>query len=83
MRLPQEIAEDVARAFARTFWFAVATIVIAFIPTLFLPSHGAVSVQNVIPKGSAGEGDAAGGGAGGEDTDDSGPPSDPVVAVIE
>jgi len=83
VRLPPEIAEDVARAFARTFWFAVATIVIAFIPTLFLPSHGAVSVQNVIPKGSAGEGDAAGGGAGGEDTDDSGPPSDPVVAVIE
>jgi EmrB/QacA subfamily drug resistance transporter len=39
-KLPPAIAEDVARAFAHTFWWTVATICIAFIPTLFLPSHG-------------------------------------------
>jgi EmrB/QacA subfamily drug resistance transporter len=39
-KLPPAIAEDVARAFAHTFWWTVATICIAFIPTLFLPSRG-------------------------------------------
>jgi MFS family permease len=82
VRLPPEIAEDVARAFARTFWFAVATIVIAFIPTLFLPSHGAVAVQSTVPKGSAGVGEADGG-ADGNGIEDGGPPSGPVVAVTE
>jgi EmrB/QacA subfamily drug resistance transporter len=80
VRLPPEIAEDVARAFARTFWFAVATIVIAFIPTLFLPSHGAMAVQNEVPKGSAGLGDGDGDG---DDVDGGGPPSGPVVAIME
>ena len=39
-KLPPEIAEEVARAFAHTFTWAVVTIMVAFIPTLFLPSHG-------------------------------------------
>jgi len=39
-KLPSAVAEQVARAFAHTFWWTVATICIAFIPTLFLPSHG-------------------------------------------
>ena len=40
VKLPPQIAEEVARAFAHTFTWAVALIMLAFIPTLFLPSHG-------------------------------------------
>jgi nitrate/nitrite transporter NarK len=40
-KLPPAIADKVAQAFAHTFWWAVATILLAFVPTLFLPSHGA------------------------------------------
>ena len=40
VKLPPTIAGEVARAFAHTFWWTVATIVVAFVPTLFLPSHG-------------------------------------------
>jgi len=46
VKLPPAIAEKVAAAFAHTFWWAVAIILIAFIPTLFLPSHGALQAQN-------------------------------------
>jgi len=46
VKLPPAIAERVAAAFAHTFWWAVAIILIAFIPTLFLPSHGANQAQN-------------------------------------
>jgi hypothetical protein len=46
VKLPPAIAEKVAAAFAHTFWWAVAIILIAFIPTLFLPSHGANQAQN-------------------------------------
>ncbi len=45
-KLPPAIAEEVAKAFAHTFWWAVAVILVAFIPTLFLPSHGANQAQN-------------------------------------
>ncbi len=40
VKLPPEVASKVAAAFAHTFWWAVATILIAFIPTLFLPNQG-------------------------------------------
>jgi EmrB/QacA subfamily drug resistance transporter len=46
VKLPPAIAEKVAAAFAHTFWWAVAIILIAFIPTLFLPSHGTHQAQN-------------------------------------
>jgi hypothetical protein len=46
VKLPPAIADKVAAAFAHTFWWAVAIILIAFIPTLFLPSHGAYQAQN-------------------------------------
>jgi len=45
-KLPPAIAQEVAKAFAHTFWWAVAVILVAFIPTLFLPSHGANQAQN-------------------------------------
>jgi hypothetical protein len=38
-KLPPRAAALVAEAFAHTFWWAVATILLAFIPTLFLPAH--------------------------------------------
>jgi EmrB/QacA subfamily drug resistance transporter len=34
--LPPQVADPVAAAFAHTFWWAIATILLAFIPTLFL-----------------------------------------------
>jgi EmrB/QacA subfamily drug resistance transporter len=40
VKLPPTVAGQVAQAFAHTFWWAVATILVAFIPTLFLPSRG-------------------------------------------
>ena len=38
-RLPAAVADPVAAAFAHTFWWSVGAILIAFVPTLFLPSH--------------------------------------------
>ncbi len=40
-RLPAAVADPVAAAFAHTFWWSVGAILIAFVPTLFLPSHAA------------------------------------------
>jgi EmrB/QacA subfamily drug resistance transporter len=40
-KLPHEVAIKVSAAFAHTFWWSVITILIAFIPTLFLPNRGA------------------------------------------
>ena len=57
VKLPATIAEQVARAFAHTFWWAVATIVVAFIPTLFLPSHGPAAPRAVAAGDGAGDGD--------------------------
>ena len=37
--LPPQVADPVAAAFAHTFWWAVGAILIAFIPTLFLPNR--------------------------------------------
>jgi len=46
----------VAAAFAHTFWWAVGAILLAFIPTLFLPNHAAVATD-----AAAGGGEDAGG----------------------
>ena len=42
-KLPPQIADPVAAAFAHTFWWSVGAILIAFIPTLFLPNHAAAA----------------------------------------
>ncbi len=54
-KLPSQIAEEVAQAFAHTFTWAVVTIMLAFIPTLFLPSHGP-NVAAAGPAADASEG---------------------------
>src|SRR6516165_2020232 len=38
-KLPPQVADPVAAAFAHTFWWSVGAILIAFVPTLFLPSR--------------------------------------------
>ncbi len=45
VKLPPTVAEQVARAFSHTYWWAIATIAVAFIPALFLPSHGPNSAK--------------------------------------
>jgi EmrB/QacA subfamily drug resistance transporter len=42
-KLPAPVADKVSSAFAHTFWWSVFTILIAFVPTLLLPNHGARS----------------------------------------
>ena len=42
-KLPAAVADPVAAAFAHTFWWSVGAILIAFVPTLFLPSHAATT----------------------------------------
>ena len=42
-KLPPQVADPVAAAFAHTFWWSVGAIMIAFIPTLFLPNRAASS----------------------------------------
>jgi EmrB/QacA subfamily drug resistance transporter len=42
VKLPPPVADPVAAAFAHTFWWSVGAILIAFVPTLFLPNHAAV-----------------------------------------
>jgi hypothetical protein len=42
VKLPPAVADPVAAAFAHTFWWSVGAILLAFIPTLFLPNHAAV-----------------------------------------
>jgi EmrB/QacA subfamily drug resistance transporter len=41
VKLPPQVATPVSDAFAHTFWWSVFTILIAFVPTLFLPRRGA------------------------------------------
>jgi EmrB/QacA subfamily drug resistance transporter len=45
-RLPGPVDAQVASAFAHTFWWSVFAILIAFIPTLFLPNHGSAPEAN-------------------------------------
>jgi EmrB/QacA subfamily drug resistance transporter len=49
VKLPPAVADKVATAFGNTFWWAVATILLAFIPTLFLPSHAAKARPDAGP----------------------------------
>jgi MFS family permease len=58
VKLPPEVADKVAAAFAHTFWWAVATILIAFVPTLFLPHRAAKVTPPEAP--DVAEGDAEG-----------------------
>jgi EmrB/QacA subfamily drug resistance transporter len=41
-KLPPAVADPVAAAFAHTFWWSFFAILLAFIPTLFLPNHAPV-----------------------------------------
>jgi hypothetical protein len=50
VKLPPAVAGEVARAFAHTFWWAVFTICIAFVPTLFLPSKGSGAAGRATPE---------------------------------
>ncbi|HVT42626.1 MAG TPA: hypothetical protein VHD39_06550, partial [Acidimicrobiales bacterium] len=73
-KLPPQVADSVALAFAHTFWWSVGAIMIAFIPTLFLPNHAAT--QQVPPDEDAGtsvSGDAGDIGGGGGDEGEPGP----------
>jgi EmrB/QacA subfamily drug resistance transporter len=42
-KLPPAVADPVAAAFAHTFWWSVGAIMLAFVPTLFLPNHAPVA----------------------------------------
>ncbi len=50
-KLPAVVAHKVAGAFAHTFWWAVCTILLAFVPTLLLPN------KKASPPQPPGEGD--------------------------
>ena len=52
--LPPQVADPVAAAFAHTFWWSVGAILIAFVPTLFLPNHAAAAVPAHADEGEAG-----------------------------
>ena len=54
-KLPPQIADPVAAAFAHTFWWSVGAILIAFVPTLFLPNHrGRPGTSDVVGLGGPG-----------------------------
>ncbi len=59
-KLPPPVADPVAAAFAHTFWWSVGAILIAFVPTLFLPNHAATSTP-VDADGEATGGDTESG----------------------
>jgi EmrB/QacA subfamily drug resistance transporter len=67
VKLPPAVADPVAAAFAHTFWWSVGAIMLAFIPTLFLPNHAAAP---------AGPGDASGAAG----TDGENPEAGPRIA---
>jgi EmrB/QacA subfamily drug resistance transporter len=48
-KLPPQVADSVALAFAHTFWWSIGAIMIAFIPTLFLPNHAATPAPDGDP----------------------------------
>jgi EmrB/QacA subfamily drug resistance transporter len=70
-KLPAPVADKIAHAFSYTFWWSVFTILLAFIPTLLLPNHGA----RTGPPAAAGES--------GEDGDAAGTPAAPMPALME
>jgi EmrB/QacA subfamily drug resistance transporter len=63
-KLPPAVADPVAAAFAHTFWWSVGAILLAFIPTLFLPNHAPAPAPE--PAGGAQSG-------GGDDEPETGP----------
>ena len=66
VKLPPPVANDVAAAFAHTFWWSVFTILIAFVPTLFLPNHAAVAgVPSLAGNDANGNAETGGGDADG------------------
>ncbi len=54
VRLPPPVADPVAAAFAHTFWWSVFAILIAFVPTLFLPNHAPQAVPAVADSAPGG-----------------------------
>jgi EmrB/QacA subfamily drug resistance transporter len=46
VKLPPAVADPVAAAFAHTFWWSIGAILLAFIPTLFLPNHAAAPADD-------------------------------------
>jgi EmrB/QacA subfamily drug resistance transporter len=56
VKLPPQVADPVAAAFAHTFWWSVGAILIAFVPTLFLPNHAATPLP-----GPSSDGESQGG----------------------
>ena len=44
-KLPPPVADAVAAAFAHTFWWSVGAILLAFVPTLFLPNHAPATAE--------------------------------------
>jgi EmrB/QacA subfamily drug resistance transporter len=71
-KLPPPVADPVAAAFAHTFWWSVGAILIAFVPTLFLPNHAAAPTPDASDAASVPDpvvpGDA-GGPTSGDDSD--------------
>ena len=59
-KLPPPVADPVAAAFAHTFWWSVGAILIAFVPTLFLPNH-APGVAGGTTDGVVADGDRVAG----------------------
>jgi EmrB/QacA subfamily drug resistance transporter len=61
VKLPPAVADPVAAAFAHTFWWSVGAILIAFVPTLFLPDHAAKAAPDPAEGGiDATDGDGSG-----------------------
>jgi MFS family permease len=54
-KLPAPVADKIGHAFSYTFWWSVFTILLAFVPTLLLPNHGA----RAQPPAGTGDGDDA------------------------
>ncbi|MGP0032259.1 MAG: DHA2 family efflux MFS transporter permease subunit [Acidimicrobiales bacterium] len=60
VKLPPLVADHVATAFANTFWWSVGLILVAFIPTLFLPSHAVRPVDEADGEVGVGAGTGPG-----------------------
>ena len=67
-KLPPSVADPVAAAFAHTFWWSVGAILLAFVPTLFLPNRAPASMATAQA-------------AGGEDSEAGGPDPGPGPRV--
>jgi hypothetical protein len=68
--LPPQVADPVAAAFAHTFWWAVGAILLAFIPTLFLPNRAALAAGDASDEGE------------GEGVEGAGPGTTPIAGAM-